>query len=194
MAAKSDAHRLDSFAMLKLDQLPICSVNDARTTTEHVYAEHHASIYRYLVLTGSAPPDAEELVQEAFLRLFRFLQVGRKVDRPKNWLISVVHNLRSDQWQKENRERSVFQEPLSGADAQPVDAAPDPEASLLLEERTERLRQAMDRLTERQCAYLHLRAEGLKLREIAELYGVSVQAVAEASARAIHLLGRMADE
>ena len=55
-------------------------------------------------------------------------------------------------------------------------------------------RAAFSRLTTRQCEYLNLRAEGLKLREIAELHGVTIQSVAETCARAIEALGKMTNE
>jgi DNA-binding CsgD family transcriptional regulator len=52
----------------------------------------------------------------------------------------------------------------------------------------------MARLTKRQYQYMLLRAEGMKLREIAELYGVAVASVAEACGRAMETLGRLSHE
>jgi transcriptional regulator len=52
----------------------------------------------------------------------------------------------------------------------------------------------MAQLTERQTKFLLLRAEGLKLREIAEMYGLTVQSVAESCERAMDRLGRLTHE
>jgi DNA-binding CsgD family transcriptional regulator len=49
-------------------------------------------------------------------------------------------------------------------------------------------------LTQRQFEYLLLRAEGLKLGEIAQMFEVTVQTVAESCARAIERLGRVTHE
>jgi transcriptional regulator len=48
----------------------------------------------------------------------------------------------------------------------------------------------MVQLTERQYQYLLLRTEGLKLREIADIFEVTVQSVAEVCTRAMDHLGR----
>lgn len=41
-----------------------------RATFEHVYGAHRGSMRRALVLSGCSPPEAEDLVQEAFARAF----------------------------------------------------------------------------------------------------------------------------
>ncbi|MGC4050018.1 MAG: sigma factor [Paludibaculum sp.] len=45
-----------------------------------LYAVHANSLHRYLLLTGSRPADADELLQDAFLRLFRCLRQGEQVE------------------------------------------------------------------------------------------------------------------
>lgn len=158
---------------------------------EQLYQELYSPVYRYLVLTGSVAEDADELTQETFLRLFRSLHAGQKVEKPKQWLISVAHNLRYD-WQERERRRPMKVE-LTDETTRP-DPSPDPETAALETERKVQVERALGRLTVRQAEYLHLRAEGLKLREIADMYGITVQTVAESCARAIERLGMPEDE
>src|SRR5262249_42508528 len=97
---------------------------------------------------------------------------------------------RIDDARRERRAPAATQAEQDAFAARAQDPAPGPELSLLERERTEQVRTAMAGLTPRQHEYLLLRAEGMKLREIAKLYGVAIQSVAESCARAIERLGR----
>jgi len=160
---------------------------------EQLYQDLYDAVYRYLMLTGSNPVDANEYTQEAFLRLFKSLKAGQNIEKPRNWLISVAHNARLHEARKESRNARLFETQFDLTDLQ-IDPSLSPEAALLEQQRLDRVRSAMSRLTQRQSEYLNLRAEGLKLREIADLYGVAVQAVADACARAIERLGKLTHE
>lgn len=156
-----------------------------------LYREHYDAMYRYLVLTGSEAADADEFIQEAYLRMLETLQRGEGIRVPRHWLFRVAHNLRED-WRREAGRRSAVAagEQWSGG----CDPGPNPEAALLLGERAARLKAALAQLTERQSEILHLRAEGLKLREVADLLGISLQSVSEVCARAIDRVGRFVNE
>ncbi len=70
---------------------------------------------------------------------------------------------------------------------------PDPEKLLLHQERLDRLHMAVLNLTPLQRQCLHLRAEGLRYREVAELLGLSVSTVVDAVRRATVKLAREFD-
>jgi RNA polymerase sigma factor (sigma-70 family) len=65
---------------------------------------------------------------------------------------------------------------------------------MIAREQRARLKQAIRKLAPRQYQYLLLRAEGLKLREIADMFRVSVQTVSESCAKAMLELGRLGHE
>jgi RNA polymerase sigma-70 factor (ECF subfamily) len=50
-------------------------------------------LLRYLISFGLAVHDGEEIVQEAFLALFRHLELGKPRTNLDAWLFRVVHNL-----------------------------------------------------------------------------------------------------
>jgi RNA polymerase sigma-70 factor (ECF subfamily) len=158
---------------------------------EKLYAEHYEAIYRYLVLTGSTPFDADEFSQEAFLRLLEYLQEGNRVARPKSWLFRVLRNIRVDEGRRTARQVTVEADSLDNRLATGIEVPRNPEAELLNKERYRHLEAAIEQLTDRQYKYLLLRAQGLKLREIAAMYGVAPQAVADACARATSKLGAL---
>ena len=158
---------------------------------EDLYGEHYAGLHRYLLRTGCQPADADDYVQESFLRLCRFLEQGHTVHKPKSWLIRVLHNIRTDDTRREHRVSTRALADLESQIAKALGTAPDAETESLERERLAGLVKATSRLTGRQHQFLILRAEGLKFREIAKLHGVTIQTVAEACAKATDRLGRM---
>src|SRR5215831_10377891 len=76
---------------------------------EQLYQDLYDAVYRYLMLTGSNPVDANEYTQEAFLRLFKSLKAGQNIEKPRNWLISVAHNARLYEARKESRNARLFE-------------------------------------------------------------------------------------
>jgi RNA polymerase sigma-70 factor, ECF subfamily len=177
---------------------PSCALafSQRATLAEHVqklYEEHYQSCYRFLVLSGSSADEAVELLQEAFLRLYQTLKDGAKLDKPRSWLIRVLQRLRIDEFRRSSRMSSFADFPEELWRRADTPSLCNPEMDLLDRERTERLQNAVRQLTPTQYQYLALRAEGLKFREIADLYGVSVGSVFDACGRALKKLGRLAN-
>jgi RNA polymerase sigma-70 factor (ECF subfamily) len=167
---------------------------EPREIVARIYALHATSLHRYLLLSGCQPADADELLQEAFLRLFRALRQGEQLENPKAWLIRVLQNLRTDKARKESVYSYAAPEEFSGMTPAWAGHRPSPEEALIDQERFDRLHEAMRSLSERQYQYLLLRSEGLTFREIAELHSVAIQSVAETCARAIERLGILTHE
>jgi RNA polymerase sigma-70 factor (ECF subfamily) len=160
-----------------------------REQLRQIFEEQRDRVYRYLRALGASPTDGEELTQEAFLRLFRYLRDGGKVNDNRAWLLRVAHNL----WREEGRIRARRpEEALDTSDF--LDPRPDPESRCAERQRDLRLRQAMEQLTELQRSALYLRSEGLSYREAASVLGVGVSTVAAAVRRAVEKLGRLANE
>lgn len=159
-----------------------------------LYQEHYSRLFRHLILSGSNAAEADDLIQEAFLRLFRHLGSGQPINNPRWWLLRVMHNLRVDEVRKRKREFTLDQAEFSSLMEQLRTRGPDAEAQMIEREEHLRVRKAIGRLAPRQYQYLLLRAEGLKLREIAEIFRVTVQTVSESCAKAMLELGRLSDE
>jgi RNA polymerase sigma-70 factor (ECF subfamily) len=159
-----------------------------------LYEEHYSGLFRHLVLSGSTAPEADDLIQEGFLRLFRYLGAGHALDNPRSWLVRVLHNLRIDEIRKHKREFELERPEFESLVEQLRAEGPDAEAQIIEREQQARIQQAVSKLAPRQYQYLLLRAEGLKLREIAEMFRVTVQTVSESCAKAMLELGRLGDE
>jgi RNA polymerase sigma-70 factor (ECF subfamily) len=154
-----------------------------------LFDQLRSPLLRYLWDFRISSETAEELVQEAFLRLFEELRQGRSVQMPRPWLFRVVHRLAL----KEMRRLRIREAPESLPDGEPdhfevADLRPTPAEQLLLDEREQRLSRALESLPirERQC--LSLRVEGLRYREIADVLDLSIATVSDVLRRAITAL------
>lgn len=147
-------------------------------------------VYHYLLVIFRRPAEAEDITQETFLQLYKHLHDGERIENVRFWIFRVAHNLAINR-QKRERIYELLAEPTwEEIRERLADSALDPEQLLLRQEKMQRLHAAMAWLSpqERQC--LHLRAEGFRYREIAEILGIATPSVAEFLRRGIRKLMR----
>jgi RNA polymerase sigma-70 factor (ECF subfamily) len=146
-------------------------------------------LLRYLFSVGISAQDGEEIVQEVFLSLFQHLQRGKSRGNLRGWIFRVAHNLALKQRQASRRSAQNGESTEALFDRQ-FDAAPNPEEQVVSAQRRQRLRAVVRALPEQDRYCIHLRAEGLRYREIAEVLGMSLGAVATSLGRSLARLGR----
>jgi RNA polymerase sigma-70 factor (ECF subfamily) len=150
-------------------------------------------LLRYLLSFGLAPQDGEEVIQEVFLSLFQHLRRGGSRTNLRGWIFRVAHNLGLKRCNVNRAETRLFtQSGEHGEDAQ-LDPGPTPEECWVIRQRRQRLLAVVQALPEQDRRCLCLRAEGLRYREITEVLGVSLGAVALSLERSLARLIR-ADE
>ena len=147
------------------------------------------SIYLYLMAVLRNPADAEDLTQESFLRLYRALHRGQRINNVRFWLFRVAHNLACDHRGKSqpNSTNSPTWEDLRQL---LPDTGLNPEQRVLQMEKFERLHKAMAWLSPQEVQCLHLRAEGFRYREIGEILKIGEKTAAEYLRRGIGKLMR----
>jgi RNA polymerase sigma-70 factor, ECF subfamily len=144
---------------------------------DELFERLYPSLYRYLHrLTGDADV-AEDIAQEAFLRLLRQRLAEPEV-RP--WLFTVATNLVRDTARKSERRHRL----LSGA-PQLVTPMPSPDERVERAETIAAVRRALDQLSPRDRQLLLMREEGFKYDEIASVVGVAPASVGTLIARAL---------
>ncbi|MEW5930560.1 MAG: sigma-70 family RNA polymerase sigma factor [Gemmatimonadota bacterium] len=148
-----------------------------------LFAEHHASLFRYLArLTGDADA-AEDAAQEAFVRM---------VERPpapgetRAWLFRVGTNAALESARTRTRRGRLLEAKPGRA---PLgDAPPTPDEALDRAERRRTVQTALATLAERDRRILLMREEGFSHREIAEAVGTTTGSVGTMIARALDRL------
>jgi RNA polymerase sigma-70 factor (ECF subfamily) len=150
-----------------------------------LFDEMHVRLRRYLMFLGLSPQDADDGVQEVFLRLHKHLRARGDRTNLEGWVFQVGRNFARDHRKSARVQRTG----KSGDDAARLAsvAAPgdSPEDRLLREEQIFWLRSAIERLTPQQIECLQLRVAGLRYREIAQVMGIGISAVGELVQRAM---------
>lgn len=154
-----------------------------------LFEEFREPLLRYGLSFGLAVHDAEEVVQETFLALFRHLQLGRSRENLRGWIFRVTHNLALKQCYavKTVRDRTEPGELLA---EEPRDPRPTPEQQISDMQRRRQLLAVVQVLPQIDQSCLRLRAEGLRYREIASVLGVSLGTVSMSLGRALSRLIR----
>jgi RNA polymerase sigma-70 factor (ECF subfamily) len=155
------------------------------------YEQMREPVSRYVAATfGDERGLADEITQDAFLQLFRYLNSGHVIQNVRGWIFRVAHNLAV------NRIRAQkFILPMTDEDWEHMQSSLEavelnPEQTLQQKEVLQRLRRAIGQLTlaEREC--LNLRTKGFRYREIGEILDLSTRSVANTIHRVIDKLQR----
>jgi RNA polymerase sigma-70 factor (ECF subfamily) len=166
---------------------------DAGTDLERevlrLFDEFRSPLLRYGLSLGISMHDAEEVVQETFLALFKHLQQGRPRANLRGWIFRVTHNLALKQSYAIKAERDRT-EPGESMAEEPQDPAPTPEEQMSEMQRRRHLLAVVQALPQTDQSCLRLRAEGLRYREIAAVLGVSLGTVSTSLARSLSRLSR----
>jgi len=154
-----------------------------------LYGQFRDPLLRYALSLDLPVHDAEEVIQEVFLSLFRHLQLRRSRAHLRGWLFRVAHNLGLKQLYVNQRSNAKTTPDWARAMEQ-LDPSPDPEEELLSAQRHHRLQAVVQALPENDQHCLRLRAEGLRYREIAAVLGMSLGAVSISLTRSLARLAR----
>jgi len=153
-----------------------------------LFAAERDSLLRYLGLRGAAPEEAEDILQEIYLKL-REAGTG-PIAQPKAYLFKMTTNAylmtRRAAVRRARREEGWMDAALEDGGASPE---PSAEARLIARERLAAVQRAIGALPERTRIILRrFRLDGASQRAIAVEMGVSVSAVEKHLQRAYHAL------
>ena len=139
-----------------------CVRKDSIAAFETLCAEMETPLYSYVRRLMNGSQDAEDIAQEALLRLFRTIQNGLGQRSPRSYAFSIAHNLAVDALRKSRR--------VSAPEPAPTHATDSVTEQRLLREQIEH---ALAELPENHRSALLLREFGeLSYAEIAETLGV----------------------
>jgi len=147
-----------------------------------VFQRYFEPLYRILLRYTKSPSEAEDIVQQAFVRLWEGRRRLKEVDDPAAWLYTITRNEFRDRYRKlrvSQRYRQYLHEVFE-------EEAGTPEETLILKQHEHLMKRAIAGLSDRQReAYLLSREAGLTYEEIAVRMGLERTTVKEHISRAV---------
>lgn len=143
-----------------------------------LFDEVYPPLFRYCHRLTGDPDTADDLAQEAFVRLLdrgpRGPAKGLRV-----WMFRVATNLVRDAARQRNTRQRIM------AGSPPPDPVPSPELAMERGEEIRKVRAALNRLAPRDREVLLLRQEGFSYKEVADVVNVAASSVGTLLARAL---------
>jgi RNA polymerase sigma-70 factor, ECF subfamily len=169
------------------DLIARARAGDAEAFRELV-ERHSRAVYRVAYRITGRAEDAEDVVQETFLRAYRQLDRFEARSNFGTWLHRIAANCSVDllrgRPRREMNEETETLERLGGGDTH--GALPSPERALLGRQIADRVAQALDRLSDMERAAFTLRHfEGLSIEEISRALGLRTSATKHSIFRAV---------
>ena len=130
-------------------------------------------LYRYARWQLGQRNEAEDMVQETFLRLWKMRTKLRQYENVEALAFTVLRNMCIDK----NRKRNIKWSPLDTSLEKATDQ-PSPQRRLELQEEIQQLEKAAQQLPEQQRTILFMRnIEGYEIKEIAQILGLKINTV-----------------
>jgi RNA polymerase sigma-70 factor (ECF subfamily) len=146
---------------------------------------HLDALYRTALRMTRSEADAEDLVQETYIRAFRFRDQFTLGTNMKAWLFRILTNTFINTYRRKAAQPEVTD--LEGvdefslyrrmADDRAASSSPDPEAELLRNVVDTEVTDALEELPEKFRTTVLLDVEGFSYKEIAEMLGIPIGTV-----------------
>ena len=146
---------------------------------------HLDALYRTALRMTRSEADAEDLVQETYIRAFRFREQFTLGTNMKAWLFRILTNTFINTYRRKSAQPEVTD--LEGvdefslyrrmADDRAASSSPDPETELLKGVVDTEVTDALEELPEKFRTTVLLDVEGFSYKEIAEMLGIPIGTV-----------------
>ena len=143
---------------------------------EQLFERHRLLVDRFAYQMTSRRDDAEDIVQEAFVRAYQNMHRYRDEAKFTTWLLRIVTNLCTDQARMHTRRTALEQQEASGAlDWMTLGTTEDPVQNLEEDRRKEALRKALNALPVHHRSVIVLRdLEEREYPDIATILGCTI--------------------
>jgi RNA polymerase sigma factor (sigma-70 family) len=160
---------------------------------DEVMLPHLDAAYNLARWLSGSPTDADDVVQEAFLRAFRFFD-GYEGDNPRAWLLAIVRNTWFTEWrrQRHRADATPYDDSLNVDEQLPGwadESGDDPEKLAVRQDETELVLRALATLPVEFREVIVLRElEDMSYKDVAAVAGIPLGTVMSRLSRARRLL------
>lgn len=171
-------------AKLEQELLKQSAAGDAAAFAE-LFRMYRHKLYSFLLRASGSPEMAEDITQDIFLKLWKNRELLTGIEQFGGYIYRMAQHQVINSLKRMARETLILGEL---GKAQPL-AGPDAEAQLSLQEVTQSLHHALDKLTPKQkLVYTLSRERGLKHEEIARYLNISPSTVNNHMIEALRLI------
>ncbi|HEV8130167.1 MAG TPA: sigma-70 family RNA polymerase sigma factor [Acidobacteriota bacterium] len=159
-----------------------------QTALEELIQKYGGKVYYLALQYTRNPQDAEEVLQDVFLKVFRKIDSFRDAERLSPWLYKIAVNTALMKLREQRKRRALVSledwMPAGSTDTpentgfQLADWSPNAENSLIRKETRQLVRSAIEKLPEIYRTVVQLRdVDGFSLGEVSEILAISIPAV-----------------
>ena len=155
-----------------------------RSEFEALTLEHMDALYGAALRLTRSPKDAEDLVQDTFLKAFRFFDSFEKGTNIKAWLFKIQTNTFINKYRRKVKEREVAEAPAEDivldrfVSAEQVRALQDPEGDFFGQLLSDEVVEALEQVpVDFRMVVILADIQGFSYKEIAEIVGCPVGTV-----------------
>jgi len=156
---------------------------------EGVALAHMDSIYRFALCMAKNESDAQDLVQDTYLKAYRFFDQFQEGTNCKAWLLTILKNTFINSIRRDRRHPQMLRLSEMGERGLELSADADPEGKVFEDLFDDDVTAAMDAMPDSyRTVVLLADVEGLSYREIADIVGCPIGTVMSRLSRGRRLL------
>jgi RNA polymerase sigma-70 factor (ECF subfamily) len=162
---------------------------------EELYEKYHHDIFNFLFYMVRNREQAEDLVQEVYIKVLRSYKRFKGESSEKTWLLSIARHVAIDFFRKQKSRRRKISGNLDWDEEQLCDVQPLPEEIAIQKEEIQLLYRCLERCTIDQQLVIVLRfIQSLSITETAEALGWTESKVKTTQHRALKVLKKYMEE
>lgn len=124
-------------------------------------------------LTGTRE-EAEDLLQEAYFKAFKYFHQLRDENKFKEWIFQITANQFKNYLRRKKKENTVYQDDSEHVFVEPMNAHNNPDERFMQSDRTTVVREALELISPKMRSVLVLfEIEGYSIEEVSDSLGIS---------------------
>ncbi|KMJ59795.1 MULTISPECIES: RNA polymerase sigma factor SigX [Bacillaceae] len=165
------------------------------TVFQELYEKYHQDVYQFLYYMVNNKEQAEDLVQEVYIKVLRSYDRFEGKSSEKTWLFSIAKHVAIDSFRKHKGWKNKLLETFDWNKQQVRDHAPLPEEIALQNEQVQQMYRCLDKCKVDHRLVLVLRyIQALSIQETAQILGWTESKVKTTQHRALKVLKAYMEE
>jgi len=161
-----------------------------RQLFDQIYKTHSNNLYRFLYFLFGNKEEAEDILQEAFIKLYHAFLEGQQINNIKAWLFRVASNLSTNILKRNSHLQKILSQHSDEVIGNLTATQDDAEQQIIRHQETKIMRQGIGSLLPRDQVVLALYLNGLVYEDIARAIKVRKSTIRTILFRAISRLNK----